>query len=108
MNTKEYNGYTNYETWLVALWYGESPEWMKEYYIKHGASDTADRFKEDVEEWANASYNDILDGASLYADLLNTAIGMVDWYEIVEAWSQDGEWDKEQDDEQDDEEGEEE
>jgi len=80
----DYNGWTNYETWVVNLWLTNEPATYddltaiakrnEESYIK------ADRLQEYV-----ASLNEeILDKAGLATDLLGNALAQVNWREIVE------------------------
>lgn len=87
----EYSGWTNYETWNVALWLGNDQgsyemlqEWVQDAVEKNdydadgAASDVADSIKDFVEE--NAPDLD----ASMYSDMLNAALGEVNYYEIAE------------------------
>jgi bifunctional pyridoxal-dependent enzyme with beta-cystathionase and maltose regulon repressor activities len=95
---KKYNGWNNYETWLVALWI-DNEEWSYNYareitqnvkrenpnvddIITH-ASILSDELKNWIEE-----INPLKDNATLFADLLNAAISEVDWYEISEHYLQ--------------------
>jgi hypothetical protein len=104
-----YNGWANYETWVYKLWmdndYGfyqhvqavtretwqaasETPDPLS---IGNDASATAraslaDLLKEEAEENAPE-----LSGA--YADLLNAAIGEIDWFEIADSLLEDAELD---------------
>jgi hypothetical protein len=95
-----YNGWTNYETWNVALWlsndegtYNYTRERADE--IKASASehhnvpsiwteDEAARFElaDWLKEYVEESAPDL--GASMFADLLNAALSDVDWAEIAE------------------------
>lgn len=93
-NPQSYNGWTNYETWNVALWIdndeGSSRYWddQADEAIKAGYGDDeskdgaksrlAEQLKQEISEQAP----DL--GASCYTDLLNAALGEVDWYEIAE------------------------
>jgi hypothetical protein len=94
MNRKEYNGYTNYETWAVALWIdnerGTHDYWLSaasdlcslaspEYIADENTQKCrlADRLKKEYEE----SLPEITGFA---ADLLNAAMSEVDWYDIAE------------------------
>ena len=99
---KEYNGWSNYETWLVKLWidndqdlYNTVQELAQE--IKDEAPTSrqviqwhrteleaaenmlADQLKEMIEE-----DNPPEDGASLYTDLMRSALSDVNWHEIAE------------------------
>lgn len=101
MNEKEYNGWTNYETWAVALWIDNeraSHECWREAaaearqeaptcrQVAEGiwSAENAARFlladwlKEDITEAAP------LTEASVYSDLLNAALAEVNWQEIAD------------------------
>lgn len=82
-----YNGWTNYETWVVKLWIdndGSSDYWAQ----------MADDCLATDEGEANTSLSDILKEAheselpkveGFAADLLNAAMSEVNWYEIAES-----------------------
>jgi hypothetical protein len=94
-----YNGYENRETWLVSLWlnneYADYQHWTaraeevleeaKEDYeeddiftpLETATATLAEEIKESVEE------HPLIDQASLYSDLLNGALGGVDWHEVA-------------------------
>ena len=97
---KTYNGWANYETWCVALWL-ENEEGTYRYWRetarelaaragrKRGPHLTraeqarvwlADRMREEIER------DDVVPPASLYADLLNAALGEVEWAEVADAF----------------------
>jgi hypothetical protein len=82
MNRVEYNGWTNYETWLVKLWLDNEPstyELQRELTNAHRQpSKIADALKDYIEE------NSPVSEAGLYTDLLNSALSEVDWYSIAE------------------------
>ena len=84
-----YNGWSNYETWAVALWidneepsyryWREAAAWAKQRGSKQTAVIAlANRLKDELSEQAP----DL--GASMWADLLNAALGEVDWDEIAQ------------------------
>lgn len=101
-----YNGWKNYETWLVGLWLGNDEADYKYWQgaaaeCKRAAADglgnpyadsteqaarllLADRLKDELE---NAK-DDLLEAnkleASLWADLLGAALGQVDWFEVAD------------------------
>jgi hypothetical protein len=86
-----YNGWTNYETWVTALWIDNDQssyyhrcslvEQIKEEYSQKDQRiyQLADSLKDWIEE-----LNPIADTANLFTDLLNSALGEVDWQEIAE------------------------
>ena len=87
METEKYNGYTNYETWAVALWIDNEQainEFVKTEENNRGTlSEKADFLKEYVENWV------WLDEATLRADLLGAALGEVNWFELSEIYTDD-------------------
>lgn len=96
MNHKEYNGWTNYETWVVNLWM-DNEERTNDYWIEiaedvyhHEAEEQqhftkmedaacilADRLKDHHEE-----NRPELPG--VYGDLIGAALSEVNWREIAE------------------------
>ena len=99
-NPDEYQGWTNYETWAVALWL-DNDEPIYRYWrevadeireegplsiILDGAVIghreprfvLADRLRHSIEDGTP----DL--GASVWSDLLSRAVGRVDWVEIAE------------------------
>ena len=99
---KEYNGWSNYETWLVKLWIdndqglyntvqelaqeikGEAPTsyWVIHWHrtkLEAAENMLADQLKEMIEE-----DNPLEDGAGLYTDLMRSALSDVNWHEIAE------------------------
>lgn len=108
---KTYNGWSNYETWNVALWIGNeegSDRYWREItqecwdaagdglsaYAKFTGREIftrekraelalADRLKDEIEEAAPEL------GASMWSDLLNAALSEVDWREIAANWISD-------------------
>ena len=93
---QKYNGWVNYETWLVNLWLGNdssSYEYWREAAqeaiknakddktfskIERATLDLMERLKDEIEE-----ANPIQD-ASMYSDLMNSAISEVNYHEIAE------------------------
>ncbi len=86
----EYNGWANYETWVVKLWMdNEQPTYdywrdIASGYILLGDADSkrtgplAERLKDDYQ--ANLP---IVEG--VWSDLLQSALSEVDWYEIADS-----------------------
>ncbi len=103
MNRQEYNGWTNYETWIVNLWMdneeGSHDYWVKtaRYIYENQAKETkhfskaedavyilADRLKNDHEEAKDEILENMKLNASLWADLLGSALAETNWKEIAE------------------------
>jgi len=94
-NNQEYNGWTNYETWLAALWidndgYGEELREQAEKLLSgnDGAKDYARNellatIKSYIEEFTPEMPN------SMYADLLSAALSEINYYEIAEHYVED-------------------
>ena len=85
MTHKEYNGYYNYETWLVALWI-DNDQFTQEQ-LHEMAETIPDRDAYDlslqIEAWVtDAMIPDL--GATLAADLVSGALSEVNWHEIAE------------------------
>jgi len=96
-NEEGYNGWSNYETWNVALWI-DNDEGSYNYWrersreiLESDLSDDfapperkavwllADEIKDTIEDMSPLASE-----ASLYSDLLGAALSEVDWREIAE------------------------
>ena len=78
-----YNGWKNKETWLVNLWIGDSLTMDQEA----GTEITADYIEQLVDEMASA----LLDGPDangFMTDLLNCALGEIDYHELAEHYDE--------------------
>ena len=91
----EYNGWTNYETWLVKLWLDND---QGTYYDVTGhATETvtatdgvtvADKY--DFADWVQEYVEELLpDIGGLAADLMKAALSEVNWREIAEGYLDD-------------------
>jgi hypothetical protein len=96
--TDRYNGWTNYETWNVALWLGNDEG--SYHYWNHQAYQCLQDAEGDKQEAALilARYleseitemNPLADHqASTYSDMLTAALGRVNWDEIARHWIDD-------------------
>lgn len=100
MDEKKYNGWTNYETWAVALWLDNEREsyerwrYLAREFIQQAPRRHPKMFPEDVPHQtatsilANRIRAELLDNtpdvlAGVYADLLGAALSEVDWREIA-------------------------
>lgn len=94
MENQKYNGWTNYETWAVALWLDNEEAsyryWrmvaqeeirfckLQEEHREEAAIMLADRLTEEIHE-------SLMGGvADLASDLMAAALSEVDWLEIAE------------------------
>jgi len=76
-----YNGWKNKETWLVNLWLGDSLQCD----LEDGIEVTPYYIEELVEDLARDFYES---GNGFMVDLLNCAIGEIDFYEIAEYYKE--------------------
>lgn len=94
---KTYNGWTNYETWCVNLWLsndeGSYHMWQECAEHWHGEEPTSEvwtkaesariNLAEELKEWHEGQANMALDTATVFSDLLASALQDVDWQEIA-------------------------
>lgn len=104
MSEKGYQGYTNYETWNVALHIGN------DYGLYRYSQEQAASIKDTIENGDCARVEDgtwteeqaarylladalegtfkahpLADTTSMYSDLLTNALGRVDWHEVADS-----------------------
>jgi hypothetical protein len=95
----EYNGWTNYETWLVALHidndegsYQYRCEMAEPFLAPERATSITDSYSDAVAGYADAIQAWVTDelvpdlGPTLASDLLSAALSEVNWREIAENW----------------------
>jgi hypothetical protein len=89
MERKEYNGWTNYETWVVKLWIdneeGSYHYWQEEVETvcrRNVHRDTAtNTLRGLLEDYHRENMPEV---TGTYADLLGASLSEVNWYEIAE------------------------
>ena len=85
---KKYNGWTNYETWIVNLWLSndQGTDELMIDMAKHSKDvySLMEEIKDLIEE-----LNPLKDNADLFSDLLNGAISECNFYEIAEHYYND-------------------
>ncbi len=83
---KTYNGWANHATWLVNLWLGE---YNYDPSALSGLSryDATQALKETVDNILTEYDTVTLSG--LAADLINSALSDVDWYELADSYLKD-------------------
>lgn len=78
-----YNGWTNYETWLVALWLNNDQASYNALEALRTESESDYRKAERLEELVRELYD--FEPVGIVADLVNSAFRRVDWVEIIQA-----------------------
>ena len=80
---KEYNGWTNYETWVVKLWMDNSIS-AQQHYEELARSCDLDThsLSKALEQEHDA---DAPETTGVFNDLLTSALGSVNWYEIADS-----------------------
>lgn len=96
MTNKKYNGWTNYETWAVALWINNE-EGSQRYWRMEANETIVTAVRSYSSETQNeAAQRELADAlkqhheenipefpCSVYSDLLGAALSEVNWYEIA-------------------------
>lgn len=82
----EYNGYKNYQTWNVALWLDNEQGTNEMLYDLANNSKLESNYANAdlLKEYVEACAEPILEGASMFSDLLGHALANVDYLEIIE------------------------
>ena len=89
---KTYNGWKNYETWLVALWIdnddGCADYWAERAEEVRDVSDLADEMDQYYQEMAS----EVIPSNGMFNDLFNSALREVSWYDIAEHYISEAEY----------------
>ncbi len=102
MTDKTYNGWTNYETWNVALWIGNE-QGSQRYWSDRAQEEwdgangnekdalraLADCLEDEFSDGAAALLEGAKQTASVWADLLAASLSEVNWREIAEHFLED-------------------
>ena len=99
MTKKKYNGWTNYETWVVNLWMGNDQgsqtfwDEVTKDVLQNAEKDKTfskeERARIDLSVTLKEHFDDNVPGdttlgySGVYADLLNGALSEVNWHEIA-------------------------
>ena len=81
-----YNGWYNYETWTISLWYGDCFADMANEQKLHGSQ---------LEDMVVEMEMYKIPESSLAADIMNTFIGRVNWDELANHYNADSEYEEE-------------
>ena len=114
MERKEYNGWTNYETWVVKLWM-DNDEGSYHYFAelaeeKYRDADEDDAWKgatklesatsalgSAIEDWHEEMQPTV---TGVFADLINASMSEVNWHEIAASLLEDVEKEPEEESEE--------
>jgi hypothetical protein len=93
-----YNGWKNYETWLVGLWLDNDERLYHE--SQRIARRAKDRYEagQEFKAWIE-DMSPLADSADLFTDLINAALSEVDWYEVADHFTGPNEDEESEDDE---------
>ena len=87
MNNEKYNGWTNYETWLVNIWVDNDKKlyfMMKDIINSHDWTDKAYELSKVLQETYEQQAENTGLKVGLMSDLLNGALRAVNWYELAD------------------------
>lgn len=79
MENEKYNGWTNRETWLVNLWYGD---YLTEQVEETGLPFSAEEVREIVEELTFFEFD--MKTSGFVADIIGGSLARINWQEIAE------------------------
>ena len=84
---KEYNAWTNYQTWNVALWLDNDQDSHFRFVERAAELDEDDAWTlgQEIETFVK-DQNPVADDASMWNDLMGFALGNVIWYKIAESF----------------------
>lgn len=91
----DYNGWTNYETWLINVWL-DNDEMLHEMALdalRASPQESIYDFGKRVREFVETLVMEEVPTFGLVADLLGAALSEVNWRELAEAWMDDAEFD---------------
>lgn len=91
MERREYNGWTNYETWLVNMWFGDVFADMQ----NEGEDTSADSLEAFVLEMLDSDGQ--LPETGFAADIMNAALREVDWDDLASHYEAEEDEDEEYD-----------
>lgn len=78
-----YNGWTNYETWLVNLWFGDS---ATEYFADEEIKPDSDQVRDFIESFYEDRSPTVEDG--FMSDAMNSFMDRVDWQELADNYTE--------------------
>ena len=88
MTKKEYNGWSNYETWNCKLWL-DNDEWVHNDILSHaqhakGYTNKEQAVADFIKDYVEGNVPKL--DASMYLDMLNASISEINFQEIANAF----------------------
>lgn len=80
-----YNGWPTYQTWLVFVWLTNDQDTYQLSCEMVGAADTVSQAADSLKLLVESG-TEVLDHASLYADLLTSALSLVVWDNLAHSF----------------------
>jgi hypothetical protein len=81
-----YNGWTNYETWNVGLWYGD-------VFADMASNASPQKLRgDDLESFVVEMEMDKIPDSSLAADIMNASLRRVNWDELADHYNEDSDF----------------
>lgn len=97
-----YNGWSNYETWNVALWIDDEEGSSEEVRSMARSATSEAALAKQIEAWVDEMTPSL--GASMFSDILGAGLREVNYDEIAGHWYEEAHEDDEEEDEPEEEE----
>ena len=83
MTNETYNGWTNYETWLVALWIDNEEHSHHFWRDVARERDTVYEFASEMRETFETMAENKVGASDFWADMMGAALSEVDWHSVA-------------------------
>jgi hypothetical protein len=83
MSAEKYSGYSNKPTCIIANWIKEDKD-LQNYWRMRAEELTREYLIKELKLYIEDIYNPLTEKSTIYCDLLNYSIGLVNWDEIVD------------------------
>lgn len=83
MKIDQYKGFRNKPTWTIARWF-KTEEDLYNYWKKRSEELTREELIKELKLQIEDRDNPLTEKATIYSDLLNYSIGLVEWDEIAD------------------------
>lgn len=79
------HGWTNYESWLVALWINNDEYWLNSVENFYKEEENLYRIAKKIEEFVTEKVEEVTDKELFVMDLTRAALNRVNWDELVKS-----------------------